>query len=179
MASFMEPIQIFSTLAAAANFGGSILQSPLIMPMLMLPQIPVQYAGTQTAYLLQKSEYFFPPLNGVCTLSNLVLMGTAYLYSSDSAVAAAKLPRLATAFVLNLATTAWALTIMVPMNKRMGVLAGQMEKKVKEDGQGAVVKTEESELRRLQARWRKLNYGRATIMIGSAIAGMSALLVRA
>ncbi len=32
--------------------GGSVLQSPLIMPMLLMPQVPAKYAGQQTAYLL-------------------------------------------------------------------------------------------------------------------------------
>lgn len=82
---------------------------------------------------------------------------------------------------MNVATTAWALTIMVPMNKKMTVLAGEMEKEIKEEGKGesSKFKGNESELRRLQKRWQKLNVGRAMIMVGSALAGFSALLVRA
>jgi hypothetical protein len=73
---FMQPFQIFSTLGSAANFGtyapadprnshstrvdmligyqtgGSVLQSPLILPMLWMPEVPVKYAGQQTTYLL-------------------------------------------------------------------------------------------------------------------------------
>ncbi|TKA61049.1 hypothetical protein B0A49_10952 [Cryomyces minteri] len=168
-----QSVQVFSTIAAAVNFGGSILQSPLIMPMLMLPDVPTVYAGKQTAYLLHNSEYFFPPLNLACTLSNLILTGIAYYYSPNSPVA----PRLAFATVLNFATTAYALGIMVPMNRRMAVIATELEKSAQRgEEKGASTKANETELRRLQSRWRKLNYGRATIMIGSALAGMSALL---
>jgi len=156
------------------------------MPMLMLPGVPSHYAGSQTAYLLHNSEHFFPPLNAICTLSNLILTGFAYYYSRGTGasipgtaahIASSKFPRLALAAVLNLATTAWALTIMVPMNKKMAVHAGEMEKLVKDgEEQGASFKGNESELRRLQTRWTRLNYGRAMIMIGSSLAGFSALL---
>ncbi|KAK4989952.1 hypothetical protein LTR66_002185 [Elasticomyces elasticus] len=169
-----QSVQVFTTLAAAVNFGGSILQSPLIMPMLMLPAVPARYAGQQTAYLLGNSEYFFPPINLAVTIANIVLTSIAYYYSSPIA------STLATAVVLNMATTAYALLIMVPMNKKMTVLAGELERAAQkgEDKETSVRKAE-SELRRLQARWRKLNYGRATIMIGSSLASMSALLAPA
>jgi len=154
--------------------------------MLMLPGVPSHHAGSQTAYLLHNSEHFFPPLNALCTLSNLILTGFAYYYSRGTGssipgtaahIASGKFPRLALAAVLNLATTAWALTIMVPMNKKMTVHAGEMEKLVKDgDEQSAKFKGNESELRRLQTRWSRLNYGRAMIMIGSSLAGFSALL---
>lgn len=155
------------------------------MPMLQLPAVPSHFAGHQTAYLLHNSEYFFPPLNAICTLMNLICTGITF-YSSrgtgpSAALASAKLPRLAVAAVLNLATTAWALTIMVPMNKKMTVHANEMEKEIKEEGKGesGKFKSNESELRRLQKRWQRLNMGRATIMVGSALAGFSALLIRA
>ena len=68
---------------------------------------------------------------------------------------------------------------MVPLNKKQAALAGELEKAEK----SGEVKSEsysrnERELRRLQSRWITLNYGRATIMIASAVAGMTALLVR-
>lgn len=153
--------------------------------MLMLPTIPSHFAGHQTAYLLHNSEYFFPPLNAICSLLNIICTGITFYSSRGSgpaaAIASAKLPRLAVAALLNVATTAWALTIMVPMNKKMTVLAGEMEKEIKEEGKGesSKFKGNESELRRLQKRWQKLNVGRAMIMVGSALAGFSALLVRA
>ncbi|KAI7639601.1 hypothetical protein KC322_g20867, partial [Hortaea werneckii] len=60
---WMTPIQAVATLGAAVNFGGSALQSPLIMPMLQMPEVPAVHAGKMTAYLLHNSEHFFPPLN--------------------------------------------------------------------------------------------------------------------
>jgi hypothetical protein len=43
------------------GIGGSVLQSPLIMPMLQMPQVPVKYAGQQTAYLLHNRYVMSPP----------------------------------------------------------------------------------------------------------------------
>lgn len=179
VAWFFEPLQAFVIIATAFNAGGSTLQSPLVMPMLMLPNIPTHYAAQQTAYLLHNSEYFFPPLNGVCTLANVLMTSISYYYSSESAIASAKLPKLAVAAAANLATTAWALGIMVPMNKKMTVLAGELKRgaEMGEDKE-PLQKQKETELRSLQNRWRNLNYGRAAIMIASAAAGVSALVAR-
>jgi len=120
--------------------------------MLQLRDIPVQHAGTMTAYLLHNSEKFFPPLNGVCTLSNLILTVTAYLNKDSSREASVKLPYFAASFGLNIATTLWAILIMVPMNKAMARHAASLEAN-SEDEKSA------KELRRLQTRWQKLNYG--------------------
>jgi hypothetical protein len=122
------------------------------MPMLQLREIPVHHAGTMTAYLLHNSEKFFPPLNGACTVTNLILTITAYLNRNESSLAASKLPWLGASLALNFATTAWALGIMVPMNKAMARHAGSLEKNNADE-------KSEKELRRLQARWQKLNYG--------------------
>lgn len=84
----------------------------------------------------------------------------------------AKLPLVGAAAVLNVATTAWALGIMVPMNKRMAVLARKLEGG-REDGAA------EGEFVALQDRWRKWNYGRAAIMLASAVVGAVALVTRA
>jgi hypothetical protein len=105
-----------------------------------------------TAYLLHNSEKFFPPLNGACTVTNLVLTITAYLNRNQSQAAASKLPWLSASLVLNLATTAWALGIMVPMNKAMARHASALSANNSDE-------KAEKELRRLQARWQKLNYG--------------------
>ena len=172
----MTPLQAFATLGAAVNFGasrpqtlhpspkqtahptnahppgGSALQSPLIMPMLQLPSVPAVHAGKMNTYLLHNSEHFFPPLNAACTVSNLVLVITAYLHRDSSRAAAEKLPYLATAFGLSAATTAYALLIMVPMNKRMAVLAGNLETNESDD-------KSEKELRQTQQRWTTLNLG--------------------
>lgn len=156
--------------------------------MLQLPSVPVHHAANQTAYLLHNSEYFFPPLNLLCTLSNLALTGLAYYYSragapttpAGAATAAAKLPRLATAFALNVATTAWAIGIMVPMNRKMDAISKRLNKAEREGGRKTVATSgDEIELRRLQRRWQSLNYGRAAIMIASSVVGISALLTTA
>ncbi|KAK3655207.1 hypothetical protein LTR56_000415 [Elasticomyces elasticus] len=167
---WMTPLQAFATLGAAVNFGGSALQTPLIMPMLQLPSVPAVHAGKMNTYLLHNSEHFFPPLNLACTVSNLVLTITAYLNRDSSRMAAEKLPYLGAAFGMSVATTAYALLIMVPMNKRMAVLASNIETNESDD-------KSEKELRQLQQRWAKLNLGRASIMIGSAIVGIYALLI--
>jgi hypothetical protein len=142
--------------------GGSVLQSPLIMPMLQLKQIPIEHAGTMTAYLLHNSEKFFPPLNGVCTLSNLILTITAYLNKNSSREASVKLPFFVGAFALNMATTAWAIGIMVPMNKAMARHAETLE--VNSGDEKAA-----KELRRLQSRWQKLNYGELDMRLRNRI----------
>jgi len=147
--------------------------------MLQVPYVPSHYAGHQTAYLLHNSEKFFPPLNAFCTLGNLVMTGLTYYYSRDAVLAAHKFPRLALATGLSVATTAYALLIMVPLNRNQAALASRLEEAEK----SGEVKSEsysrnEKELRRLQSKWISLNYGRATLMIASAVAGMSALLVR-
>lgn len=120
--------------------------------MLQLREVPAHHAGTMTAYLLHNSEKFFPPLNGACTVTNLVLTITAYLHRHESSLAAAKLPWLGASLALNLATTAWALGIMVPMNKAMARHATSLQANNADE-------KSEKELRRLQARWQKLNYG--------------------
>lgn len=121
--------------------------------MLQHPRVPAQYAGIQTAYLLYNSEFFFPPLNAACTLSNIVLTAACYLHRTRSAEAAAKLRYVALASLLSAVTTVYALGIMVPMNRRMTDLAGILA----EDAQNA---KSEREFRGLQRRWIKLNYGK-------------------
>ncbi|KAJ8606955.1 hypothetical protein MRB53_040620 [Persea americana] len=152
--------------------GGSVLQSPLIMPMLRLPTTPATFASQETAYLLHNSEYFFPSLNMACTLSNLLLTYVSWSNSSVSEVSAKKLPLLGLAAVCNVLTTAYALGIMVPMNKRMTALSKEMGG-LGEKAKGGVA---EREFRGLQARWAKLNYGRASLMVGAAVAGMTAIM---
>lgn len=166
----VQAFQIFSTLGGAANFGGSVLQSPLIMPMLQMPEVPVKYAGQQTAYLLHYSEFFFPPLNAVCTLSNLLTTVILFLYRNSDPAASAKLPYLCIATAANIATTAYAIIIMLPMNKRQTALAQRLK-----DRENA---NEEKEIRGLQQKWANMNYGRAMIMFSACFAGMMGLLVQ-
>ncbi|KAI7185871.1 hypothetical protein KC316_g4989, partial [Hortaea werneckii] len=92
-----------------------------------------------------------------------------YLNRDSSSACADKLPFVGTAFGLSVATTAYALGIMVPMNRRMAALSDNLNVNSADD-------KSEKELRQLQKRWQKLNYGRATIMIASAIAGVFGLL---
>ena len=128
------------------------MQSPLIMPIFQLDSVPTHIAALQTAKLLHDSEYFFPPLNMACTLSNLALTATCYLHSGTSPAAAEKLPFVGAALACSVATTAYALGIMVPRNKRMTFLSVEMNKHM----QGG---KDEKEFRQIQSQWRKLNYG--------------------
>ena len=116
------------------------------------------------------SEYFFPPLNAACTLTNLLMTIIAYLNRDSHSVATAKLPYLGMATAANIATTAYALLIMVPMNKKQVAIAENLKNGESE--------TEEKELRRLQKKWAQLNYGRASFMIAGSLAGMMGLLVQ-
>lgn len=125
--------------------------------MLRLPDVPSVYAGKQTAYLLHNSEYFFPPLNGLCTVTNLGLTVFCFLQRDSSRICAEKLPYLGTAFGLCIATTAYALGIMVPMNKRMAKLSENLNANSADD-------KSEKELRHLQQRWQKLNYGESACL---------------
>ena len=59
---------------------------------------------------------------------------------------------------LNLATTAWALSIMVPMNKAMARHATSLQANNADE-------KSEKELRRLQTRWQKLNYGTFLLLV--------------
>lgn len=129
--------------------------------MLQMSEIPVHHAGKMTAYLLHNSEKFFPPLNGACTLANLIMTITAYLKRNESPAAAAKLPWVGASLALNLATTAWALGIMVPMNKAMARLSEQNLTANSADEKS------EKEFRGLQARWRTLNYGKSGSKVGT------------
>lgn len=124
------------------------------MPMLQIESVPAVHAGKQTAYLLHNSEHFFPPLNAACTLSNLIAAITTYLNKDSSRLAAERFPYLAAAFGLSVATTGYALGIMVPMNRRMAVLAKNLEANSSDD-------KAEKELRFLQQRWTKLNLGQS------------------
>lgn len=135
------------------------MQSPLIMPVFQMPDVPAHIASLQTAKLLHDSEYFFPPLNMVCTLSQLAITTACYLNRHTSVSAAEKLPWVATAFGCSVATTAYALLIMVPRNKRMTFLSVEMNKHL----QGG---KDEKEFRQLQNTWRKLNYGESPGLSG-------------
>lgn len=128
------------------------MQSPLIMPIFQIPTVPTHIASLQVAKLLHDSEHFFPPLNMACTLSNIALTTACYLNRNTSQSAADKLPWVGTALACSVATTAYALLIMVPRNRRMTFLSVEMNKHM----QGG---KDEKEFRQIQTTWRKLNYG--------------------
>ncbi|QIX01205.1 hypothetical protein AMS68_006722 [Peltaster fructicola] len=166
---FITPLQALATIGTAANFGGSALQSPLIMPTLSLEKVPVQYNAIQIRYLVHESEKFFPPLNALCTLSNIVVGVTTFLYRDTSASASAKLPYAVAGTVLNLATTAWAILIMVPLNRSMAKDADALEANSTNENAA-------KSLRKTQQKWRQLNLVRASMMISASIVGLVGLL---
>lgn len=152
---FITPLQAIATLGTAVNFGGSALQSPLIMPTLSLKSVPVQHAAAQIRYLVHESEKFFPPLNMLCTLSNLVVSITSYLNKDTNAAASAKLPYAIAGTVLNIATTVWAITVMVPLNKSMTKDANTLET-------NSTNESAAKSLRQTQQKWRSLNLGESS-----------------
>lgn len=135
--------------------GASVAQSPLIMPVFQMPSVPTHISSLQVAKLVHDSEYYFPPLNMACTLSNIALTVACYLNRRNSQAAADKLPWVALALACSVATTAFALLIMVPRNKRMTFLSVEMNKHM----QGG---KDEKEFRQIQVQWRKLNYGKSS-----------------
>lgn len=159
------------------------MQSPLIMPTLSLDKVPVQYSAQQIKYLVHESEKFFPPLNMLCTLSNVVVAVLAYRSRKTSVEAAAKLPYALAGVALNIATTAWALTIMVPLNQSMTRDAIALETNGNNENAS-------KSLRATLAKWRGLNLGRyghsvrailtaivrASMMISASIVGVIGLL---
>lgn len=175
--AFMQPVQIATTLGAATNFGGSVLQGPLIMPMVQdeYIKLPIKQTSKQLSYLLHNSEFFFPPLNALCSLANLTMTGLSYYYSRDSPILAAKFPYLAAATGLNIATTIIALTIQVPKNKKMTKMADEFSEDSKDESE----QRKKVEFRAIQKDWVFMNYVRASTMIASAVAGALALTVTA
>lgn len=75
------------------------------------------------------------------------------------------------ALAANIATTIYAVAIMLPMNNAQCGIALTLKDRDNEK--------EEKELRRLQKRWSKMNYGRTLFMILGSVAGMMALLAHA
>ncbi|KAK4506154.1 hypothetical protein PRZ48_004119 [Zasmidium cellare] len=177
---WMTPIQAIAAISAGMNseplaqrqrshktfyLGASGLQSPLTMPMLELPSVPALYAGRQLRWLLDASDKIFPRINGIGTISNLVLAVTCFLKRNESPIAGAKWPILAGAFLSNVGATLWTFAFMIPRNNGMRTFA----KKVEESPED---KEAERELRRLQGEWRAYAYGRAAIMLAASVFGV-------
>lgn len=93
--------------------------------MLGLSDVPAQYSGRQARYLIKRSEEIMPRVNAFGTMTNLVMTIVAWRYRKSSIAAGAKWPVLLAALTCNIATTAWALLVMVPIN---GEIRRQTEK---------------------------------------------------
>jgi hypothetical protein len=139
--------------------------------MLMDVSVPAKHRAHQWSLFLQSAEHIFPPLNAVQTLANVILSVLVYRASERDEQAAAKLPGLVLAALCNVGTTLFALGYMSPINNKMRACGAELAK-------GENKSEAESEYRVLQRRWTRGNNIRAVMMIGAAIAGMSALLTR-
>ncbi|EME85423.1 uncharacterized protein MYCFIDRAFT_213861 [Pseudocercospora fijiensis CIRAD86] len=124
---WMTPIQFLAALTAGFNSGATGLQAPLTMPILELSSIPAVYRGKQLRHLLTASDKFFPKLNAVSTLSNLVLGVICFLKRKESRVASEKWKFLVLAFGLNFGTTVFTLGYMARLNDLLRELARKIE----------------------------------------------------
>jgi len=148
------------------------LQGILTMPLLMMADVPVHLEGKQVVHLLHGSEFVFPPLNAFCLFSYIILTTVSNNQSHSTNV-----PRLVLAAASHLLPSAYTLTIMSPINKKMTRLAGLMADGVaqgreKDEGQSML----EVDFRQTQKKWQMWSYVRGVIMVGSAAAGINALV---
>ncbi|ORY63312.1 uncharacterized protein BCR38DRAFT_486059 [Pseudomassariella vexata] len=173
------PMQILATMAPCINFGGSVLHSPLIMPMLQLPGIPILHTSRQNAYLLHSSEKFFPPLSFLSEFCNLALLLSSFLVRDADPQWADKSKLYAIALFFNLSTTFYALYIMVPHNRKIKALAKELELRESTKSADDEKMGEDEQVvqmyRELQGFWIRNNYGRASCMLSGAIVAMYAL----
>ena len=116
--------------------------------MLEIDDVPALYQGKQVRWLLSASDKFFPKLNAVSTLSNLVLGITCFLKRNESRVASEKWAFLLAAFGLNVATTVYTLGYMAPFNNSMRDSA----KKLEADPSDAAA---EKKFRETQVIWKR------------------------
>jgi len=148
------------------------LQGILTMPLLMMADVPVHLEGKQVVHLLHGSEFVFPPLNAFCLLSYIILAIVSYNQSHSTNVS-----RLVFAAVSHLLPTAYTLTVMSPINRKMTRLAGLMTDGIaqgNEKDEGHLVL--EVDFRQTQKKWQMWSYVRGVIMVGSAAAGINALV---
>ncbi|KXT09012.1 hypothetical protein AC579_7868 [Pseudocercospora musae] len=158
---WMTPIQFIAAVTAGFNSGATGLQAPLTMPMLEMDNVPALYQGKQVRWLLSASDKFFPKLNAVSTLSNLVLGTTCFLKRNESRVAHEKWAFLLAAFGLNVATTVYTLGYMAPLNNSMRDSA----KKLEADPSDAAA---EKKFRETQVSWKRGANFRTIIMTSAA-----------
>lgn len=133
--------------------GASGFQTPITMPVLRHPDVPAVHTGTLVTYLLHRSEVIFPKLNLVGTVGNLAMAVAIYLNrnSASPAIKAAN-PYILASLGLSLGVSAYALTVMVPINTAMKN-AAKVLKESPED------KDAEKTLRENQEKWQGWNMG--------------------
>lgn len=168
--------------------GASALQGILTMPLLMLDDARADFEGKQIAHLLRASEFVFPPLNVFCEFSYIIQSILAYrastssqqLPTASSTLASARFTCLVQAGLSHILPTAWTLLVVARVNRKMKVLAKELEVSAKagkemEDVHGRTV----AELRKAQKLWIRLSHVRGIIMTACAVMGFRALLVGA
>jgi hypothetical protein len=109
------------------NLGASGQPSLLTWPIIELNTVPAIHSGRQARLLLEKSEFIYPRVNAAGTITNLTLTIMAYLHRDTHMNASAKWPVLLMALACNVATTAWALTVMVPINDNIRKSSNKLE----------------------------------------------------
>ncbi|KAJ9628555.1 hypothetical protein H2203_002456 [Taxawa tesnikishii (nom. ined.)] len=179
--SWFELLQIFSTLGAAINFGGSALQSPLIMPAMQdeVVPVPVHYTAQSTAYLLHNSEHFFPHSTPCARSPTSSWPGPP---TTTATGARSRPPSSPPGRRRGLEHRHHGVVAGHPgADEQAHGRAGRRAQERSREGSGkeASHKAVENEFRALQKRWIVRNYGRATIMITAALTGAVALVTRA
>ncbi|KAF2429114.1 hypothetical protein EJ08DRAFT_662069 [Tothia fuscella] len=116
---FLNAVQAPIVLMSAFSAGATFVATPLTMPMVSSNTVPAKYQAHQWELYLHGAEHMLPPLNSVQTLANVVLSILVYRAPGNNSVADAKLPKLVLAALFNIATTAFSLGFMVPLNSKM------------------------------------------------------------
>jgi hypothetical protein len=148
--------------------GASGQPSLLTWPIIELNTVPAIHSGRQARSLLEKSEFIYPRINAAGTITNLTLTIMAYFHRDTHMNASAKWPILLTALACNVATTVWALTVMVPINDNIRKSSNELEHS-KDDSEA------ERNFRRAVITWKKYAVGEffcpfsARVMIESVL----------
>ncbi len=123
------------------------------VPLFMNPNIPAKYVTQQFLAFAKNTERIAPINNALCVLTFIVLSVTSY---RSGTVPTDKLRFLLTAIGLGVATTAYARTIMVPMNTKVKEFDQKLQNGADEKGEV------ENAFRSLLPEWRKWNTGKLT-----------------
>ena len=126
------------------------------MPLLFQDDVPAKYQARLIPSFIKRTEFVIPPINALCTISNIVVAIACYSQSGKSRTAAAKFPWVVAATALGISVTAWSLSVMVPINKQMVECHEQLEK---DDEESTKSKEVVRQFRELQASWCNLNSG--------------------